>query len=68
MKKEREIKFANAIEAMNIIGIKEEKVLPVLKTLVKLCDDNWALIEEGNYRALADAILVKDERDVSTVG
>ncbi|XP_047955276.1 probable inactive histone-lysine N-methyltransferase SUVR2 [Salvia hispanica] len=64
MKKEREIKFANAIEAMNIIGIKEEKVLPVLKTLVKLCDDNWALIEEGNYRALADAILVKDERDV----
>ncbi|KAG6400933.1 hypothetical protein SASPL_137778 [Salvia splendens] len=64
MKKEREIKFANAIEAMNIIGIKEEKVLPVLKRLLKLYDKNWGLIEEGNYRALADAILVKDEREV----
>ncbi|XP_057798192.1 probable inactive histone-lysine N-methyltransferase SUVR2 [Salvia miltiorrhiza] len=62
--KETQIRFENACRAMSAIGIKKEKVKQVLKTLLKLYDKNWALIEEGNYRALADAILDRDEEEV----
>lgn len=55
-----------AFRAMKAIGIPEEKVKPVLKDLLKLYDKNWELIEEENYRALADAILERDELEVAT--
>ncbi|KAI3449818.1 hypothetical protein Pfo_006483 [Paulownia fortunei] len=59
--KETKAKVANAFRAMKAIGISEDKVKPVLKSLLKLYDKNWALIEEENYRALADAIFERDE-------
>jgi hypothetical protein len=54
-------KIAAAFIAMKALGIAEAKVKPVLKKLLKLYDKNWELIEEGNYRALVDAIF--DEAD-----
>ncbi|XP_061352664.1 probable inactive histone-lysine N-methyltransferase SUVR2 [Gastrolobium bilobum] len=53
-----------AYRAMSVIGIGESKVKPVLKKLLKLYDKNWELIEEENYRALADAIFEDDENEV----
>ncbi|KAK7245323.1 hypothetical protein RIF29_40163 [Crotalaria pallida] len=46
------------------LGIHVSKVKPVLKKLLKLYDKNWELIEEENYRALADAIFEEDENKV----
>lgn len=57
-------KVVAAYRAMSSLGISESQVKPVLKKLLKLYDKNWELIEEGNYRALADAIF---EGDVSEV-
>ncbi|XP_057985034.1 probable inactive histone-lysine N-methyltransferase SUVR2 isoform X2 [Hevea brasiliensis] len=51
----------NAFRAMKAIGINEDKVKPVLKRLLKLYDKNWELIEEENYRVLADAIFDEDD-------
>lgn len=65
MSKETKEKVANAFRAMKSIGISEDKVKPVLKSLLKLFDKNWTLIEEGNYRALADAIFERDELEVN---
>lgn len=56
-----------AFRAMKNIGISEEKVKPVLKSLLKLYDKNWELIEEENYRALADAIFEKEEAEVQFI-
>lgn len=58
-------KVVSAFRAMRVLGISEEKVKPVLKNLLKLYDKNWELIEEENYRALADAIF---EQEDSLVG
>ncbi|XP_075100364.1 putative inactive histone-lysine N-methyltransferase SUVR2 [Nicotiana tabacum] len=58
-------RVAKAFRAMKDIGISEEKVKPVLKSLLKLYDKNWALIEEENYRALADAIFEKEEAEAA---
>lgn len=60
-------KVAKAFRAMKDIGISQEKVKPVLKSLLKLYDKNWALIEEENYRALADAIFEKEEAEVQSI-
>ncbi|CAN4093185.1 unnamed protein product [Withania somnifera] len=54
-----------AFRAMKNIGISEEKVKPILKGLLKLYDKNWELIEEENYRALADAIFEKEEAEAA---
>ncbi|XP_059297613.1 probable inactive histone-lysine N-methyltransferase SUVR2 [Lycium ferocissimum] len=54
-----------AFHAMKTIGISEAKVKPVLKSLLKLYDKNWELIEEENYRALADAIFEKEEAEAA---
>ncbi|XP_004493818.1 probable inactive histone-lysine N-methyltransferase SUVR2 isoform X2 [Cicer arietinum] len=54
-------KVIAAYRAMSSLGIHESKVKPVLKKLLKLYDKNWELIEEENYRALADAIFDDDE-------
>lgn len=53
-----------AFRAMRATGISEEKVKPVLKDPLKLYDKNWELIEEENYRALADSILEREELEV----
>ncbi|XP_062079710.1 probable inactive histone-lysine N-methyltransferase SUVR2 isoform X2 [Humulus lupulus] len=50
-----------AFRAMKSLGIDEVKVKPVLKKLLKLYDKNWELIEEENYRVLADAIFDEDD-------
>ncbi|KAF9604856.1 hypothetical protein IFM89_010531 [Coptis chinensis] len=49
-------KAAMAVNAMKAIGVSEQSVTPVLKKLLKLYDKNWSLIEDENYRVLADAI------------
>lgn len=54
-------RVSKAFRAMRDIGISEDKTKPVLKKLLKLYDKNWELIEEENYRVLADAIF--DEED-----
>ncbi|KAL6968934.1 hypothetical protein U1Q18_020398 [Sarracenia purpurea var. burkii] len=58
-------RVAKAFRAMRVLGITEEKVKPVLKNLLKLYDKNWELIEEENYRALADAIFDQEEAQVT---
>ncbi|KAI3694356.1 hypothetical protein L1987_77321 [Smallanthus sonchifolius] len=54
-----------AFRAMREIGIPEEKTKRVLKNLLKLYDKNWELIEQENYRALADAIFDSDDSEAS---
>ncbi|XP_057472557.1 probable inactive histone-lysine N-methyltransferase SUVR2 isoform X2 [Actinidia eriantha] len=54
-------RVVRAFRAMKVLGIPEEKVKPVLKDLIKLYERNWELIEEENYRALADAIFEQEE-------
>ncbi|KAK2648535.1 hypothetical protein Ddye_016024 [Dipteronia dyeriana] len=58
-------RVARAFKAMKAIGITEIKVKPVLKKLLRLYEKNWELIEEENYRVLADAIF--DEEDDAKV-
>lgn len=57
-------KVVAAYRAMANLGIHKSKVKPVLKKLLILYDKNWELIEEENYRALADAIFEEDENKV----
>lgn len=49
-------RVSKAFAAMKNLGIPSETVRPVLINLVKLYNKNWELIEEDNYRTLADAI------------
>ncbi|CAH1424465.1 unnamed protein product [Lactuca virosa] len=49
-------KISKAFSAMECLGISREVVTPVLKNLLKLYGGSWELIEEDNYRTLADAI------------
>ncbi|KAF5763112.1 putative [histone H3]-lysine(4) N-trimethyltransferase chromatin remodeling SET family [Helianthus annuus] len=58
-------RVAKAFRAMRDIGIPEEKTKPVLKNLLKLYEKNWELIEEENYRALADAIFDSEEAEIA---
>ncbi|CAH1447249.1 unnamed protein product [Lactuca virosa] len=58
-------RVAKAFRAMREIGIPEEKTKPVLKNLLKLYEKNWELIEEENYRALADAIFDSEEAEAA---
>lgn len=55
-----------AYRAMTTLGINEVKVKPVLKQLLKLYDKNWEMIEQENYRVLADAIFEQDEKEVNS--
>ncbi|GER57062.1 SET-domain containing protein lysinemethyltransferase family protein [Striga asiatica] len=64
MSKETKARVAAAFRAMKALNISGEKVKPVLKNLLRLYDKNWALIEDENYRALADAIFDRDQREV----
>lgn len=65
MSKQTKAKVASAFRAMKDLGISDTLVKPVLKNLLKLYDKNWELIEEENYRALADAIFERQEAEVS---
>ncbi|XP_073142202.1 probable inactive histone-lysine N-methyltransferase SUVR2 isoform X2 [Henckelia pumila] len=56
MAPELEERIAKAFCAMKSLGLSAETVKPVLKKLLKLYNKNWVLIEEDNYRTLADAI------------
>ncbi|XP_075502847.1 putative inactive histone-lysine N-methyltransferase SUVR2 [Primulina tabacum] len=56
MAPELEERIAKACGAMKSLGLSVETVKPVLKKLLKLYNKNWELIEEDNYRTLADAI------------
>lgn len=67
MSKDTKARAANAFRAMKAIGISDTIVKPVLKHLLKLYDKNWKLIEEENYRVLADAIFDREEAEVSSV-
>ncbi|KAL3531193.1 hypothetical protein ACH5RR_010515 [Cinchona calisaya] len=58
-------RVARAFRAMRNLGIAEVKVKPVLKNLLKLFDKNWDLIEEENYRVLADAIFDIEEAEAA---
>ncbi|KAL8262034.1 hypothetical protein R6Q59_026083 [Mikania micrantha] len=58
-------RVAKAFRAMKELGIPEEKTKPVLKNLLKLYEKNWELIEEENYRALADAIFDSEEAEAA---
>ncbi|XP_071738146.1 probable inactive histone-lysine N-methyltransferase SUVR2 [Rutidosis leptorrhynchoides] len=55
----------NAFRAMRELGIPEEKTKPVLKNLLRIYEKNWVLIEEENYRALADAIFDSEEAEAA---
>ncbi|XP_058094811.1 probable inactive histone-lysine N-methyltransferase SUVR2 isoform X2 [Magnolia sinica] len=58
---------ASAVEAMKTLGIPQQKVKPVLKNLLEVYDNNWELIEEENYRVLADAIFdYEDSKEEET--
>ncbi|XP_010262437.1 PREDICTED: probable inactive histone-lysine N-methyltransferase SUVR2 isoform X2 [Nelumbo nucifera] len=54
-------RVAKALSAMEALGISEDTVRPVLRNLLKLYERKWELIEEENYRALADAIFEYEE-------
>ncbi|CAN6486120.1 unnamed protein product [Victoria cruziana] len=54
-------RFHSAVQAMKNIGIPPKTVKPVLRKLIELYDDNWALIEEESYRVLADAIFEQQD-------
>lgn len=53
-----------AFEAMKAIGISSKVVKPVLKHLLQLYDNNWEVIEEENYRVLADVIFDSEDSKV----
>ncbi|XP_042048473.1 probable inactive histone-lysine N-methyltransferase SUVR2 isoform X1 [Salvia splendens] len=65
MSKQTKAKVASAFRAMKDLGISDTLVKPVLKNLLKLYDKNWELIEEENYRALADAIFERQEAEAN---
>ncbi|KAI3459044.1 hypothetical protein Pfo_015707 [Paulownia fortunei] len=54
-------RIVKAFNAMRSLGVCAETVKPVLKRLLKLYNRNWELIEEDNYRTLADAIFEYEE-------
>ncbi|KAF4358439.1 hypothetical protein F8388_018303 [Cannabis sativa] len=60
-KKKRVLFLTLVFDRLKRLGIEEGKVKRVLKKLFKLYDKNWELIEEENYRALADAIFEEDD-------
>lgn len=57
-------KVKAAFKAMKDIGIPEEKTKPALKKLLTLFEKNWDLIEEENYRVLADTIFEYEDSEV----
>ncbi|KAI7991292.1 putative inactive histone-lysine N-methyltransferase SUVR2 [Camellia lanceoleosa] len=50
---------------LDVFEVKQVVIYSILKNLLKLYDKNWELIEEENYRALADAIFDQEETPAS---
>ncbi|XP_072967599.1 probable inactive histone-lysine N-methyltransferase SUVR2 isoform X2 [Typha angustifolia] len=50
-----------ALNAMKSLGFSKKVATPVLKNLLSLYGNKWELIEDENYRVLADAILDMQE-------
>lgn len=48
-------RFRRALDFMKVLGVSNAVVAPLLRRLVKLYDNEWSLIEEENYRVLADS-------------
>ncbi|RYR38904.1 hypothetical protein Ahy_A09g044210 [Arachis hypogaea] len=48
-------RVTNAYNAMRILGISDDEVMPVLKRLLKVYGNSWELIEEDNYQTLIHA-------------
>lgn len=65
MEQERDSRVTKAFIAMKNIGIGAQTVKPVLKRLLKLYNRDWTLIEDDNYRTLADAIFECENDKVS---
>lgn len=61
-----ESRVKKALYAMERLGISPQTVKPVLKRLLRLYNRNWELIEEDNFRTLADAIFEDADDEVST--
>ncbi|CAI9107557.1 OLC1v1006935C1 [Oldenlandia corymbosa var. corymbosa] len=61
----RNPRVTKAFGAMKDLGITEDKVKPILKSLLKAYDKNWAPIEEENYRVLIEAIFENEEAEAS---
>nr|GEW15878.1 hypothetical protein [Tanacetum cinerariifolium] len=53
-------RVVKAFRARRYLGIREKKTKPVLKNLFRIYEYNWDLIEEEDYRALADAIFYSE--------
>ncbi|XP_020113303.1 probable inactive histone-lysine N-methyltransferase SUVR2 isoform X2 [Ananas comosus] len=51
-----------ALNAMKALGFPKKVATPVLKNLLMLYGGKWELIEDENYRALADAVLDMQEK------
>lgn len=60
-------RFRRALEFMKMLGVSNTVVAPLLRRLIKLYDNEWSLIEEENYRALADSYFeqVESRADVA---
>lgn len=48
-------RVVKACKEMKRYGIAEQTVIPVLKNLLDLYDNNWVYIEDENYRVLSNA-------------
>lgn len=59
------VRVKAAFQAMENIGIPKHKTKPALKKLLQLFDKNWDLIEEENYRVLADAIFEYEDTEAA---
>ena len=60
-------KVLKACSSMRAMGIPEEYVKPVLDDLANIYENNWALIEDENYRVLLDAIFERQEVKVHLI-
>jgi hypothetical protein len=50
-----------ALNAMKLLGFSKKQATPVLKELLNIFNNNWEPIEDECYRALADAILDRQD-------
>ncbi|XP_061993038.1 uncharacterized protein LOC133710914 [Rosa rugosa] len=60
--KPRDRKIINACSAMKRFGITPAKTKTALKTLLKLYENNWELIEDENYKVLFDVLMPEEQR------
>ncbi|KAK2997050.1 hypothetical protein RJ639_026053 [Escallonia herrerae] len=58
---------SKAFSAMKKLGVPKDTVKRILKNLLKLYGNNWELIEEDNYRTLADAIFEEAEDKIYSI-